>query len=218
MNELRIQHLTKSFPTPAEELVVLKDLSLEMSASEQLAVVGPSGTGKSTLLHLLGTLDRPTSGKIELLGTDPFTLSPEALARFRNQHIGFVFQDHYLLPQLNVLQNVLIPALAAGSVSDAHLARGQELLERVGLADRATHLPRELSGGERGRAAVARALLLKPSLILADEPTGNLDQANAERITDLLIELPKHDRSMLIVVTHSDRVAERLQRTLRLSK
>lgn len=218
MSDLRVEKLTKSYPTPAEDLVVLKELSLSMNAGDNLAVVGPSGTGKSTLLHILGTLDRPTSGTVTLQGVAPFELSPSALAQFRNRHIGFVFQDHYLLPQLNVLQNVLIPALASGGIEPAHEARANELLERVGLADRKSHLPSELSGGERGRGAVARALLLSPTLILADEPTGNLDAHNADRIVSLLLELQQQDNAMLVVVTHSESLASQLQRTLRLSK
>jgi len=157
MAELIVQNITKEFPTPAEPLVVLRDASFELSAGENIAILGPSGSGKSTLLHILGGLDRPTAGKITMNSVDPWQLPEAELANFRNQRIGFIFQDHHLLPQLNVLENTLIPALALGSPSDAVVARARQLLERVGLGARLTHRPAELSGGERQRAGVARA-------------------------------------------------------------
>ncbi len=179
-------------------------------------MTGPSGTGKSTLLHILGTLDRPTSGRFELLGENPHQLSENGQAVFRQKHIGFIFQDHQLLPQLTVLENVLIPALATGSVSAEHKARGGQLIESVGLGHRVSHLPSELSGGERARAAVARSLLLRPTLVLADEPTGNLDPANAKKIGSLLLELQKQENTLLIVVTHSMELADTMQQRLAL--
>ena len=147
---------------------------MELTAGDSVAIVGPSGSGKSTLLQILGTLDRPDTGTVTIDGTDPFRLDENSLASFRNQHIGFVFQDHHLLPQLSVLENVLVPALAVGKTSADQLSYAHELVEAVGLADRHSHLPSELSGGERERVAIARSLLMRPSLILADEPTGNL--------------------------------------------
>ena len=174
--------------------------------------MGPSGSGKSTLLHILGTLDRPTAGDIRLDGKDPFSLSEPELADFRNRHIGFVFQEHYLLPQCSVLENVLIPTLA-GTGSDAAMQqRARELLERVGLAERLDHRPAELSGGERQRVAVARAVLLKPTLLLADEPTGNLDRQTARAVGKLLLDVHRAENTMLIVVTHSPELAEMLPR------
>ena len=212
MAELIVQNITKEFPTPAEPLVVLRDASFELSAGENIAILGPSGSGKSTLLHILGGLDRPTAGKITMNSVDPWQLPEAELANFRNQRIGFIFQDHHLLPQLNVLENTLIPALALGSPSDAVVARARQLLERVGLGSRLTHRPAELSGGERQRAGVARALVLKPSLLLADEPTGNLDRASALNVSQLLLDLQREERAMLVVVTHSREMAEKMSR------
>ncbi len=210
MPELLAQHLAKSYPTPTEPLEVLRDVSLSLERGQSVAIVGPSGSGKSTLLNLLGTLDHPTSGSFELAGTNPQQLSEGALARFRNEHIGFIFQDHHLLPQLTVLENVLVPALASGRPGPQALARAKFLLERVGLSDRLTHVPGELSGGQKERVAVARALLNKPTLILADEPTGNLDRHSAQQITELLRELQHEDEAILVVVTHSQTLAEQL--------
>jgi lipoprotein-releasing system ATP-binding protein len=166
MPQLIVEHIAKSYETRAEPLVVLRDVSLELSLGESVAIVGPSGCGKSTLLHLLGTLDRPTSGTITVQGEDPFALDEPQLAHFRSRNIGFVFQEHHLLPQLSVLENVLVPLLAEGRPDAAALERAQNLLARVGLADRLQHRPAELSGGERSRVAVARALIRKPVLLL----------------------------------------------------
>lgn len=210
MPTLLVQHLAKSYPTPLEPLVVLSDVSFSMERGESLAIVGPSGSGKSTLLNLLGALDRPTSGSFELSGTDPAQLSDAALARFRNEQIGFVFQDHHLLPQLTVLENVLVPALAAGRPDASAMQRARQLLDRVGLSDRLDHIPGELSGGQKERVAVARALLNNPILVLADEPTGNLDRATAESIASLLKELQKEQNTLLIVVTHSESLAAQM--------
>lgn len=215
MAKLEIIDLCKEFPTRAEPLVVLRRACLQLDAGQSLAIVGPSGCGKSTLLHIIGTLEAPTSGSVRLDGDDPFQLNAEQLAAFRNERIGFVFQDHHLLPQLSVLENVLLPALAHGATRPAHVQRARTLLDQVGLAERSTHQPAELSGGERQRAAVARALLLEPTLVLADEPTGNLDRANALRIVEVLTELQQAaPEMMLIAVTHNDEVAARMQRRM----
>ena len=213
MSDLVVEHVSKSYPTPSEPLVVLDDVSLTMSRGDNLAIVGPSGSGKSTLLQIIGTLDRPTSGQVRLQDQDPFQLSAPDLARFRNERIGFVFQDHHLLPQLTAWENVLVPSLAQGAASDIVVERAEQLLARVGLANRRNHRPAELSGGERQRVAVARALIHEPLLLMADEPTGNLDQKTAESITELLLELQQRAASptMLIVVTHSAILARRLQ-------
>jgi lipoprotein-releasing system ATP-binding protein len=212
MADLVVEQLSKSYPTPGDPLVVLQDVSLEMSLGDNLAIVGPSGSGKSTLLHIIGTLDRPTSGHVRLQEQDPFQLSDRELARFRNQRVGFVFQDHHLLPQLTAWENVLVPTLADGSSSGEVVERAEQLLARVGLANRRNHRPAELSGGERQRVAVARALIHAPRLLMADEPTGNLDPRTADSIADLLLEL-QHNAltpTMMIVVTHSQRLAGRM--------
>jgi lipoprotein-releasing system ATP-binding protein len=212
---LHVENLCKNFPTRSGELIVLRGINLELAAGEALAVLGPSGSGKSTLLHLLGTLDRPTSGIYRLGTQEPFKLADAGLARFRNRHIGFIFQEHYLLPQCSVLENVLIPTLA-GYTEDRQEAdrRARELLGRVGLSDRLEHRPAELSGGERQRVAVARAVLLKPALLLADEPTGNLDRQTARAVGQLLLDVHREEQTVLIVVTHSPDLAEMLPKQL----
>jgi len=212
MSGLVVEHLSKTFPTRGEPLVVLRDVSLSLAAGQNAAVLGPSGSGKSTLLFIIGTLDVPSGGSVHLDATDPFSLDESGLAEFRNRHIGFVFQDHYLLPQLTVLENVLIPAMADGSPTREAVERAKYLLERVGLSERREHRPAELSGGERQRAGVARALLLKPALVLADEPTGNLDRKSAVAVGDLLIEMQREEQAMLLVVTHSLELASRFER------
>ena len=212
MTELVVEHLSKSFSTRGEPLVVLRDVSLSLAGGQHAAILGPSGSGKSTLLFILGTLDAPSSGSVRLNGTDPFSLDESGLAEFRNHTIGFVFQDHYLLPQLTVLENVLIPAMADGAPSREAVERARFLLERVGLSERREHRPAELSGGERQRAGVARALLLKPALVLADEPTGNLDRKSAAAVGELLIEMQREEQTMLLVVTHSLELASRFER------
>jgi lipoprotein-releasing system ATP-binding protein len=181
---------------------VLRDINLELQPGEALAIMGPSGSGKSTLLNIVGTLDTPTSGRVRLADADPFSLAEHQLALFRNRHIGFVFQDHYLLPQCSVLENVLVPTLAGPRTNDA-VPWAQHLLERVGLKERLEHRPAELSGGERQRVAIARALVLHPALLLADEPTGNLDRRTSTAVGELLVELHRAERNILIVVTHS---------------
>jgi lipoprotein-releasing system ATP-binding protein len=212
MSDLIVRDLCKIFPNPHRDVVVLDHVSFELKRGENLAIVGPSGAGKSTLLQILGTLDQPTSGSVEVAGCNPFSLGEIEQARFRNSQIGFIFQDHHLLPQWNVLENTLLPSLAFGRATQAHIDRAKELLDRVGLSDRITHLPSQLSGGERGRAAVARALLLKPTMVLADEPTGNLDSDNAAMIGELLLEVPREQNAMLIVVTHSIELARSMSR------
>ena len=212
MSTLSVINVSKEFPTRGEPLQVLRDVSLKLEAGENLAILGPSGCGKSTLLHLLGTLDAPTSGTIELAGQDPFQLEESQLARFRNENIGFIFQEHHLLPQLSVLENVLIPAMATGSPSEELVQRAHDLIRRVGLESRIDHRPAELSGGERERAAVARSLLHRPLLLLADEPTGNLDRTNAQHVTQLLLEIQRQEQTMLIVVTHNNDLANQLQK------
>ena len=206
--DLAVSEVWKEYPTPAEPLVVLKGVSLSLSAGDTLAIVGPSGSGKSTLLNILGTLDHPTRGAIRLGDVDPFGLSPAQLARFRATEIGFVFQDHHLLPQCTALENVLIPKLALGRISDADAVRGAELMRLVGLEDRARHLPAELSGGERQRVAIARALINGPRLLLCDEPTGNLDTKTSHSIGQLLLHLAAETKAILITVTHSPTIAE----------
>jgi lipoprotein-releasing system ATP-binding protein len=207
---LRVTHLCKDYPTRAGPLSVLRDVNFELAPGDALAVMGPSGSGKSTLLHLLGTLDQPTSGTIELDGRNPFALPERLLADFRNRHIGFVFQDHYLLPQCSVLENVLIPTLTGHPDRQRVVSWARELLERVGLSARLDHRPAELSGGERQRVAIARALIHKPQLLLADEPTGNLDRRTALNVGQLLLDLHREEQTILVVVTHSSELARML--------
>ncbi len=176
--------------------------------------MGPSGSGKSTLLSILGMLEHPTAGKMTIDGVDPFQLVEPELAAFRSRQIGFVFQDSHLLPQCTVLENVLIPFLADGKAGRAEVAQASELLERVGLAERSLHRPAQLSGGERQRVALARALVRNPQVLLADEPTGNLDSATAKSIAELLLELQQETASVLVVVTHSTPLAQKLQKQL----
>lgn len=208
---LEVRHLSKAFQSGNNPIHVLKDVSLSLKSGDSLAVIGPSGTGKSTLLHLLGTLDEPDSGSIQIDGLNPFELNEFELSNFRNSHIGFIFQDHHLLPHLSVIENVLVPSIAHGKACTELIDRANDLLDSVGLTERTTHLPKELSGGERERVAIARALLMKPSLILADEPTGNLDRKTAAQVTDLLTSLPDQHGAILIAVTHSQALADSLQ-------
>jgi lipoprotein-releasing system ATP-binding protein len=169
--DLRVKDLSKTFPSAAGELVILQNVQLEMRRGHAVSITGPSGSGKSTLLYIIGTLDKPTTGQVEILGQNPFARSQQELAHFRNKSIGFIFQDHHLLPQCTVLENVLIPALAGAGVTKATEARAKKLLERVGLGERMTHRPAQLSGGERQRVGICRALIHEPVLLLADEPT-----------------------------------------------
>ena len=207
MADFLAKNIVKEYQTPTGCLRILDGVSAELSRGQNMAVVGPSGSGKSTFLHIAGTLDSPTGGDLSVQGIDPAGFSNQELARFRNDHIGFVFQEHYLLPQLSALENVMVPVVATGRVSPEIRDRSQSLLEKVGLTDRMHHRPAALSGGERQRVAVARALVMQPILLLADEPTGSLDQKNAELIGGLLLELQKTGDAILICVTHSQRLA-----------
>lgn len=210
--QLLVHQLSKQYSTRTEPVHVLRDVSLRLESGQNAAILGPSGSGKSTLLHILGTLESPTTGSVRFDDVDPFQLDKAALARFRNQRIGFVFQDHCLLPQLTVLENVLIPALAFGTPAVADRQRAQSLIERVGLGHRIDHRPAELSGGERQRVAVARSLIKQPAVLLADEPTGSLDRTNARLIGRLLLELHREESTILIVVTHSTELAMSFER------
>lgn len=205
---LHVRDLSKDYPTRGDPLSVLRGVSFSVEPGRSLAIMGPSGCGKSTLLQIVGTLAPPTAGSVRIAGCDPFALSEADLARFRNASIGFVFQEHYLLPQCTALENVLIPTLVRRDEDAGALpARARALLARVGLAERAEHLPAELSGGERQRVAIARALINGPTLILADEPTGNLDEDFATDVGHLLIEAVRAAEAMLLVVTHSRALA-----------
>ena len=209
---LTASDITKSYPTPRGDLSILSGVSLSLTRGDAVAIMGPSGSGKSTLLYILGALEAPTAGRVTLDDVDPFALGEAEQAAFRNRNVGFVFQDHSLLPQCSVLENVLSPTLAAppGEASekdDETRARG--LLEQVGLGHRLDHRPGELSGGEKQRAAVARALIRNPALLLCDEPTGNLDRAAAEAVASLLLDLHAGRDTILVVVTHSAALAER---------
>ena len=205
---LQVSHLSKDYPTPRGPLAVLSDVSFELAPGDAAAVMGPSGAGKSSLLYVLGTLEPPTSGTVTLNGINPFRLPPRELAAFRNASVGFVFQDHCLLPQCSVLENVLVPTLVADDGVQA-AERARALVDRVGLGDRIDHRPAALSGGERQRVAIARALIREPRLLLCDEPTGNLDRASADRVAELLLDLHRRQHTILIVVTHSQELAAR---------
>jgi lipoprotein-releasing system ATP-binding protein len=216
---VQAEDLRKEYPARAESLLVLDDVNLTVRHGESVAIMGPSGSGKSTLLHILGTLDRPTAGRISLAGKNPFELSEKSLARFRNETLGFVFQDHQLLPQCTALENVLIPTLA-GNTRNAGLGgrraaagRARDLLARVGLAQRMDHRPADLSGGERQRVAIARAMINSPRILLCDEPTGNLDAEAGGRVAESFIELQHQEHVALIVVTHNALFASRFDRT-----
>jgi lipoprotein-releasing system ATP-binding protein len=204
---LNVANLGKEYPTPRGALTVLSGVSLSLAPGDAAAIMGPSGSGKSSLMYVLGALEPPTSGTVTLDGQDPFQLAAAALAAFRNQSVGFVFQDHCLLPQCTVLENVLIPTLVGPGRGGDDTERARALIDRVGLTDRIDHRPGELSGGERQRVAVARALVREPRLLLCDEPTGNLDHASADLIVSLLLDLHRQQHGVLIVVTHSAQIA-----------
>ncbi|HVT29192.1 MAG TPA: ABC transporter ATP-binding protein [Lacipirellulaceae bacterium] len=214
MAELIVENIVKEYATPAEPLKVLAGVSFSLARGENLAVLGPSGSGKSTLLSILGTLEPPTSGSVRLCGEDPFALGDVELAGFRRENVGFIFQEHHLLPQCTVLENVLVPFLSDGAATPEDQQGAAKLLDRVGLAKRLTHRPAELSGGERQRVAIARALVREPMLLLADEPTGNLDRTTAHSIAQLMLELQRERRAILVVVTHSEAVAAMLGRRM----
>ncbi|MBI4583106.1 MAG: ABC transporter ATP-binding protein [Planctomycetes bacterium] len=219
---LELRGVKKRFPTRSGELIVLDGVDLRLPAGAAAAILGPSGSGKSTLLHIAGTLERPSEGTVLIDGGDPFQLSERELARFRNRRLGFIFQDHHLLPQCNVLENVLMPALASPEPIDLNgegvEERCRRLLDRVGLAERLEHAPAELSGGERQRVAIARALALRPALVLADEPTGNLDRGAARAVGALLLEVQHEEGAMLVVVTHSAELAALFPNRLELDR
>jgi lipoprotein-releasing system ATP-binding protein len=203
---LHVVHLSKEYPTARGPLTVLSDVTFSLAPGDAAAIMGPSGSGKSSLLYVLGALEPPTSGTVTLDGRNPFQLAPPDLAAFRNASIGFVFQDHCLLPQCTVLENVLIPTLVARDGGD-EAGRARQLIAQVGLGDRIDHRPGELSGGERQRVAIARALVRGPRLLLCDEPTGNLDRAAADNVASLLLDLHRRQSTILIVVTHSAALA-----------
>jgi lipoprotein-releasing system ATP-binding protein len=216
---LKLVQVTKRYDSPGgEPRIVLDGIDLELGRGEAVAIVGPSGCGKSTLLNLMGTLDQPTSGRVQLEGQDLSKLDANGLAQLRNRQIGFVFQGHYLLPQCSVLENVLLPTLATTNevLRDGAPDRARRWLERVGLAERLAHRPAQLSGGECQRVAVVRALINEPRLLLADEPTGALDRASAERLGDLLVGLNRETGVTLVVVTHASDLARRMGRVLEL--
>ena len=205
---LDVSQLTKTYPTARGPLPILTDVSFSLSRGDAASIMGPSGSGKSTLLYILGALEPPTSGKVTLNGADPFALDERAQAAFRNSQVGFVFQDHLLLPQCTVLENVLVPTLV-GKPDPALTKRAVSLLEQVGLEDRLEHRPAELSGGERQRAALARALVQEPPLVVCDEPTGNLDRQSADVITSLLFTLHERQNNVLLIVTHNPELGNR---------
>ena len=205
---LEVSNLAKEYPTPRGPLSILSGVSFSLQRGDAAAIMGPSGAGKSTLLYILGGLEQPTSGTVTLDGRNPFTLSEKDLAAFRNQSIGFIFQDHCLLPQCSVIENVLVPTLVSRDGA-SYMDRARDLLAQVGLSDRLDHRPAELSGGEKQRVALARALINKPLLLLCDEPTGNLDQASADVVASLLLELHQRQETILMVVTHSAELAAR---------
>jgi lipoprotein-releasing system ATP-binding protein len=206
--QLKVENVTKEYTTGEESLKVLDRVSFDLSPGRVLVIVGPSGSGKSTLLNIIGTLDKPTEGNVFLGDTDVTELDDEELARFRNASVGFVFQDHHLLPQCTALENVIVPTLAGGG---GGADRARELLERVGLGERLHQMPSRLSGGERQRVAIARAMVNDAPLILADEPTGNLDRDTGQNIADLFVELAEKDKRMLVVVTHDLELADRFE-------
>lgn len=214
---LTVKSVQKDYPTGTNQsLSVLKGVDLKVKKGEIVAIVGPSGAGKSTLLHILGGLDRPTSGEVEIDGQDLFSYSEEELANFRNRSLGFIFQFHHLLPEFSALENVAMPALINGESLKAAATRAEALLQEVGLGERLDHKPSELSGGEQQRVAVARALMNRPKLILADEPSGNLDEQNGKKLHDLLVELSKGEELTFVIATHNPDLTSRAHRILRL--
>ena len=202
---LEVTNVSKEYPTPAGTLAVLADINLSLASGDAAAIMGPSGTGKSTLLYILGALEPPSRGTVMLGDKNVFSMNPVELARFRGSEIGFVFQDHCLLPQCSVLENVLLPTLVMPS--DKHVARARELIDAVGLSHRAEHRPGQLSGGEKQRVAIARALIRNPRLVVCDEPTGNLDENTASSVASVLLQLHRQENNILLVVTHSSRLA-----------
>ncbi|RUM88455.1 MAG: ABC transporter ATP-binding protein [Thermodesulfatator sp.] len=213
---IEVRGLRKVFYHPEGEIEILSGVDLTVAPGESLAVIGPSGVGKTTLLHLIGGLERPTAGEIRHFGEDILALSDRALSAFRNRHLGFVFQFHYLMPELNTLENVMLPGLLAGMAWEKVRPQAEGLLHRLGLSHRLRHRVEELSGGEKQRVAIARALLLEPRTILADEPTGNLDPQSAQEVTEILLQLNRKYATTLVVVTHNLKLAACMDRVLRL--
>lgn len=213
---IQVKDVYKSYGLPEKRVDVLKGLNLTVNRGEKLAVVGASGSGKSTLLHILGTIDRPISGEVLYEGIDPFTLNDTAIAGFRNRKIGFIFQFHHLLPEFSALENVMMPGIIASISREENLQKAEEILVEVGLRDRLTHKPGELSGGEQQRVAVARALILNPDILLADEPTGNLDTKTGESVHDLLVDINMRKGVTMAIVTHNEKLAARMERVISL--
>jgi lipoprotein-releasing system ATP-binding protein len=213
---IQVNGLSKTYGMNHKRVEALKDLTFDIIQGESAAIMGDSGAGKSTLLHILGTLDHPTSGNIAYRGKDVFSLNEKHLADFRNHTIGFIFQFHYLLPEFNALENTMMPALIRGYKKDEALEEAEKLLLTVGLKDRLTHKQGELSGGEQQRVAIARALILKPEIILADEPIGNLDSKTGEAVFDLLLSLNRQLKITLLVVTHNESLAHKIPRRITL--
>ena len=215
---LQLKNIFREFPSAegGTPLEVLRGLSMDVARGESIAIVGPSGCGKSTLLNLIGTLDQPTDGAIAFDGRDLIALNDDELALLRNREMGFIFQSHHLLPQCTVMENVLVPTLAHGRATADDEEHARHLLNRVGLGERLSHRPGQLSGGERQRVAVVRALINQPQLLLADEPTGALDQTTADQLGQLLVELNAEENVTLITVTHSEKLAARMTRTVEL--
>ncbi len=212
---LEAKNISKSYSTPRGPLPILSGVSLTLDAGDAISIIGPSGTGKSTLLYILGALEPPSSGEVTLDGRNPFTLSEKDVSEFRNRQVGFVFQDHCLLPQCTVLENVLLPTMVANDKSDVQ-QHARQLLDQVGLSHRLDHRPSELSGGEKQRVAIARAMIHSPKLLLCDEPTGNLDRHTAAQVADVLVEINRASKNILIVVTHSAELAGRFPKVLEL--
>ena len=213
---LEAKDVSKEYQTRGDTLRILSGVTFSLAPGESASVIGPSGSGKSTLLYILGALEPPSSGTVTLSGRDPFLLDDRSLAAFRNKEIGFVFQDHHLLPQCSVLENVLIPTLVSQDGTANFKERARWLLDHAGLSQRLHHRPAELSGGEKQRVALARALILKPHLLLCDEPTGNLDRASAETVASLLLDLHRSEQTILVVVTHNTELAARFFRQFKL--
>lgn len=214
---LEVRRVSKDYPSPGGPLRILSDIDLTVAAGDSVSIVGPSGSGKSTLLYIVGALEPPTSGTVLLDGENPFAFDDRRLSAFRNRHVGFVFQDHHLLPQCSVLENVLVPTLVAEQADPGVEKRARELIAEVGLEPRLHHRPHELSGGERQRVALARALVQNPTLVVCDEPTGSLDTSSADTVASLLLDLHKRYRTILIVVTHNLDLADRMSMRYRLN-
>jgi lipoprotein-releasing system ATP-binding protein len=213
---IRLNNLSKTFLKDGNKIEVLRGLNLEIARGESLAMLGVSGAGKSTLIHILGTLDHPTDGYLHINGLNVFEWEEKKMARFRNSTIGFIFQFNNLLPEFDALENAMMPALIGGMSPKQASSKSLKLLEEVGLKDRLKHKPGELSGGEQQRVAIARALVMEPEILLADEPTGNLDTETGKKIEDILVDLNKTRKITLVVVTHNKLLAERMSRRIRL--